>query len=368
MRLLYLSVSYIPSRSASSVHAMRMCAALARAGHDVELVSKSCRARQEAGVADPFAFYGVPRSFRLAPLPRPAWRGGGLRYLAAISSLLGRRADVDLVYARDLAGACLAVRRGRRVVFEAHGPPADPVSRWWFGWLLRSPRTRRLVVISRALHDLLDLDGLAFRGTTVVAHDAADALPGTLPAPAPAPRLRAGYVGSFYPGRGVDLVVELARRLPSIEFHLVGGNGRELALAGIDPANLRPHGFVPPSDLPALYAGFDILLMPYQRVVGARSGRVNTAPWMSPMKMFEYMAAGRAIVSSDLPVLREVLSDRSNALLVPPDDAGAWEAALGELAADAALRRRLGEAAQEDFLARHTWDARARAVLEGLEP
>ena len=55
---------------------MKMCAALARAGHRVELVTKRSPRRQEPGVADPFAFYGVAPSFRLTGVPRPDARGG----------------------------------------------------------------------------------------------------------------------------------------------------------------------------------------------------------------------------------------------------------------------------------------------------
>jgi glycosyltransferase involved in cell wall biosynthesis len=82
---------------------------------------------------------------------------------------------------------------------------------------------------------------------------------------------------------------------------------------------------------------------------------------MSPLKLFEYMSAGKPIVASDLPVLREVL-DEANAVLVDPEDADAWARALESLR-DAGLRERLGVRARRDFLERHTWDIRARKVL-----
>lgn len=85
------------------------------------------------------------------------------------------------------------------------------------------------------------------------------------------------------------------------------------------------------------------------------------------MKMFEYMAAGKAIVSSDLPVLREVLTHERNALLVPPDDVDAWATAVKRLIDDPELRRRLGETARADLLAHYTWEARAKKVLAGLD-
>jgi len=84
------------------------------------------------------------------------------------------------------------------------------------------------------------------------------------------------------------------------------------------------------------------------------------------MKMFEYMAAGLPIVSSDLPVLREVLENGRNALLVSPDDLDAWAKAISLLAANAGLRRRLGEAARADLIEYYTWETRARSVLADL--
>jgi glycosyltransferase involved in cell wall biosynthesis len=104
--------------------------------------------------------------------------------------------------------------------------------------------------------------------------------------------------------------------------------------------------------------------MPYERVIAGSSGG-NSAAYASPMKMFEYMACGRAIISSDLPAIGEVLNDR-NAVLCPPEEAGAWESALGGLLADAGRRQELARAALQDVQA-YTWLERARKALEGFE-
>ncbi len=389
MRILYLSLSYVPSRRASSVHVMKMCSALARRGHQVTLVTKRCGPRQEPGVSDDFAFYGVEPAFRLAKLPRPAWRGGGLVWLTAVRSHLRRHhRTIDLVFARDLAGGWLAARLGLPVLFETHGPPAGGLGRALFRRLVASGRLVRLVAISDALGQRLRADGLlAGDPPLVVAHDAADPGPppgglrGELP-PGGQPRggppgeepaagdgaMRVGYVGHLYAGRGVELIVELARRLPAAEFHLFGGTESDLARwrRGALPANVRLHGFVEPARLPAIYAGLDVLLMPYQPRTLTATGLTDTASWMSPMKMFEYMAAGRPIVASDLPVLREVLRDGGNALLAAPGDPEAWRLALARLFDDPELRRRLGAAARTDLLREHTWDARASKLLAGL--
>lgn len=89
---------------------------------------------------------------------------------------------------------------------------------------------------------------------------------------------------------------------------------------------------------------------------------------MSPLKLFEYMAAGRAIVVSDLPVLRDVVRDGVDTIMCEPENTVAWSDALCRLAADPGLRTRLGRAARAEFLRAHTWVARARAALEGVAP
>ena len=109
--------------------------------------------------------------------------------------------------------------------------------------------------------------------------------------------------------------------------------------------------------------GMDVLLAPYQEDTRVPGG-LNTARWMSPIKIFEYMASRKPILCSDLPVLREVLCHEENALLLPPREPQAWASALARLNSDAALAERLAETALRNFEERHTWQERARKILE----
>ncbi len=367
MRILYLSLSYVPSRRASSVQVMRMCAALARAGHQVTLVAK---ASPEPAPGGEFAFYGVPESFTLRKLPRPPRRGGGVVFSAAMALEIARAArHTDLVISRDLVGATLAELARLPVLFEAHSIPAAPLLRRLWRSLAASPRLRRLVVISQALARDVAAAGLAPRhGSLVIAHDAAEAPPAE-PARRPAgqpPRI--GYVGSLYPGRGIELIVELARRMPALRFELVGGTEADLARWRPQvPANVTLHGFVPPGQLAARYAELDILLMPYAHTgVGGPLAATDTSRWCSPMKMFEYMASGAPIIASDLPVLGEVLLDEHNALIAPAGEVAAWQRAIERLVAEPETRQWLAGNALRDLRRHYTWDARVERVLANL--
>jgi glycosyltransferase involved in cell wall biosynthesis len=95
---------------------------------------------------------------------------------------------------------------------------------------------------------------------------------------------------------------------------------------------------------------------------------LDISAWMSPLKLFEYMRRCKPIIASDLPVLREVLRDGENALLVAPTDPEAWRAAILRLLHDAGLRQALGKSARRDFREHYTWERRAEKVLAGLTP
>ena len=128
-------------------------------------------------------------------------------------------------------------------------------------------------------------------------------------------------------------------------------------------SNVTLTGFVENQRLPLYQAAGEILLMPYEwQITGSGGG--NSADICSPMKMFEYLACGRAILSSDLPVLHEVLNE-SNAVFCPPQDLEGWSAALSALVAEPARMERLSRNAKETAR-QFTWLARQQKILAGF--
>lgn len=177
-------------------------------------------------------------------------------------------------------------------------------------------------------------------------------------------RLLFGFVGYYRPWHRLDLVLDAlaTRELAHAGLVLVGEGPahaelvertRRLGLADrVHYAGPRPHAAVA-----ALLPAFDAALVP----------AIN--PYASPLKLFEYMAAGLPSLAPDQPNLREVLADGAEALLVRPDDAGSLHAAMARLASDAALRARLGAAARSAVETRdYTWDGNARRVLAAVRP
>jgi glycosyltransferase involved in cell wall biosynthesis len=172
-----------------------------------------------------------------------------------------------------------------------------------------------------------------------------------------------GFVGFVRAWHGIDAVLAAmatATTGPRLALTLVGdgpvraeleAQAASLGLSG----RVRFTGLVDHHHVPAEVAGFDIALQP------------KVTPYASPLKIFDYMAAGRAIVAPDQPNIREILRDGQTALLFDPDaplDAprGLWTA-ISRLAADPALRARLGAAARAELEARdYTWAGNANRV------
>lgn len=366
MRIIYFSNSDIPSERANSIHVMRMCEALAGNGHDVVLVGKRFKTSR---TLDIYEFYGVQRVFELVLTPCWRLRGISILLLPKLYAWLRRYDPRDvLVYSRDVYGVWLAAKMGFRVIYETHAMPYNRLIRCLERSLLRSDRLMRLVVVSGALRDdYLTAYGAAEK--TLVCHDAATtpskSVKEDLPWPPCRDTLQIGYVGHLYQGRGVEIIIECARRLPQYDFHIVGGAEPDVAFWKARAVeNVHFHGFIAPSRVHSVYDRLDVLLMPYQREIRNPHSNQNTVPWMSPMKLFEYMASHKAMIASDLPVLREVL-DESMAVLVSPDKPEDWVAAIIRCE-DRQYRESLAASAFDAFVRHHTWQKRAARVLEGV--
>jgi glycosyltransferase involved in cell wall biosynthesis len=369
MKVVYFANASVPSRTANSVHIMKMCEALAGEGHQVELRVPNQGLPALDGV-DPFAWYGVRPAFRLN---RARWMPRHPQGLLDLAWVLGtacllrlKRPEVCLT--RNPWAGLIFPRLGIRTIVELHAPIA---SHGRLGGLyrrlraFRHPRLARVVVISEALRAHYAAEGAPEEKISVL-HDAVDVEKYLAPSYSErTERLQVGYIGSLHAGKGMEVLTALAARDGGNDYHVYGGSPEDVARwrnAPGTPANVTFHGHISNATVPARLDEFDVVLMPYLRRVSVSGNYGDVAAWMSPLKMFEYMAAGRAILCSDLPVLREVLRDDRNALLADPDDPGAWKRAMDRLA-DPALRARLGRAAREDAVVDHSWSRRAKLIL-----
>ncbi len=374
MRIAAITNSRIPSLTANSIQAMKMCDALTALGHELLLIAPAeIPSTDWPGLAK---HYGLTHRFDVQW--RPSVRALKRFDFVWHAQSVAQRFKPDLVYTWLPQSAAFALSRDYPTVLEMHADVAGHLGAWWLRRFWSARGRKRMLVTTQALRSALERStGLAFPDASVqVAPNGVDleryaSLPD-------ATRARqelglpdcstAGFTGHFYQGRGMDLLFALARALPSVSFLWVGGTDSavsewraKLQTTGISKVVLT--GFIANSDLPRYQAAADVLLMPYSTSISSSSGQ-NIAEVINPMKMFEYMASGRAILTADLTSIREVL-DESCAVFCPPGDAATWKAALEDLLRDRERRAALAQHARRR-VEEHTWVARAQRAVTGL--
>ena len=372
MRIVCISASQVPSDTANSIQVMKVCQAFTQIGHEVILLVPG---RQPDG----FMPVDMQKHYGLQTLFNVEWvMARNRRQFPWVATQHARRLGADLIYAWPMQAATLGLLRKVPAMLELHDLPSGTFGPLWFEFFLTLKGQKRLLPITKALRTAVEQKYRPLPGEQVVlAPDGVDFERYTsLPVPAAA-RREAGLpsnttvlcTGHLYEGRGAALFLSLAGKFPQASFVWVGGRPTDVEnwkkqASDAALANVTFAGFVPNASIPLYQAAADVLLMPYQETVATSSGG-NTASICSPMKMFEYMATGRAILTSDLPVLHEVLDD-SMAVFCPSSDQQAWEAALGNLLADDKRRQALGQCARLNA-EKYSWVKRAERILAGFE-
>jgi glycosyltransferase involved in cell wall biosynthesis len=375
MRILYSH--RIQSRDGQSVHVEQMVAALRAAGHEVLVVGP--------GFYQQAAFGAESRlvAWVRARLPGALGELAELAYNLPAYRRLRRAADgfrPDIVYERYnlyyMAGAWLARRIGRPFYLEVNAPIAEErtrfgglrlrrLARWLEAWTWRA--ATRVVAVTGVLKSMIAAAGVPPERIEIVPNGIDPAAFAALPARPDAPDpLVLGFVGFVRDWHGLDAVIAAMAGqagagqggAPRLDLVVVGDGParpaleRQAAALGIAD-RVRFTGLAPHAAVPGLVAGFDIALQP------------RAVAYASPLKIFDYMAAGRAIGAPDQPNIREILTDGETALLFDPARPDAvWQTVL-RLVGDAPLRARLGAAARLEIeRRRYTWAGNAARLID----
>jgi glycosyltransferase involved in cell wall biosynthesis len=374
MRVDYLSQSFLDSSAANSVHVIKMCAALSNHGHEVTLHAAK---RGIAGAAQSIEIekHGVKKGAfdaRQYIFPRLGFLGRVFYALCSGTAALKNR-DTYIV-SRHSWSLVVPALAGRPFVLEMHAPPADHREARLITWLAARRGFCGLIVISNALRDIYRAEFPLLPSNQLhVLPDGADEHHDLLSAQCPTELqlgvFNCGYAGHLYKGRGIDLLLRVAAELPEITFHIIGGRSEDVdhwrSVAQV--TNVIFYGHMQHRYVAAALHRMDVLLAPYQREVSVAGGGVSTAAWMSPLKLFEYMAAGKPIICSDLPVLREVMISHHNCLMVDPSTPAQWRDAISLIRTDKDFGRALGRQAAMDLATKYTWSIRAGKILALFE-
>lgn len=377
MRIAYCTNVRLPSERAHGHQVAQVTHALSILGHDVTVFAPF---RRNVVGADFHAYYHVPHSIRIEYIgsfdPIAPWLLPGcigLRWMnfsmrRGLRRLL-RPSSFDIVYTRSPALLPALVSSGAPVILELHQIPRFGRRRF----VSLCHETSLIVALTQAMASTLrDLGVDAEK--IMVAGDAVDlrrftALPTKQDAQktlgVATSKVVLGYVGRLKTlglEKGVDLLLQAVTKDPRFFALIVGGPDEDCTFYrqraheyGLTTANVFFTGEVPAELVPTAISACDIATMPFPDLPHYRH-------FMSPLKMFEYMASHRPILTSDLPTIRDVLSEET-AWLHAPGDVDDFLRSAREIAGHPDRARERTESAY-CLVQSHTWEMRMNRILE----
>ena len=322
MKILYISQSVIPSKSANSIHVMKMCSALSKLGNKVDLFCWNNQRVIEKNIENNFKFYSVAQNFKILRLNViDIWI---LREIMTVLYIIYKifTKKYDLVYSRSTQISWFLSIFGIKTILEIHSPPSTKTN-FLFKKNFKKGNLRFLILINHALKKhILETYEVHRYLEIIIMPDAADDKKINNIKNRLNPNFEiknsVGYLGHLYQGRGIGLIIKLAKEFPKNNFYIVGGTSQHVQVwkKSLNLKNIFFMGFQNQNNCIFLRHKFDYLIAPYQNKVyvhGAASetsgnkSKLETSRWMSPLKLFEYMEAKKPIITSDLPAIREIL-------------------------------------------------------------
>lgn len=369
MNIIFLSDSTVPSKLANSIQIMKMCQAFKNNKNNIKLIATKGYMKD---ITDDYLYYDIKNKFEIIKIEYN--KINRIKYyinLVRILNNLKKSNEIDIIYSRSYIKSFIASFFKYPIIMEYHEAPHDIIQKCIMKYLLKKKKIIKNVFISRSLaHEYKKLFKIINKHEIIIAPDGADVFNINIERKFnKKKKIVVGYTGHLYPGKGIEIIKDLPKYFKHIDFHVVGG--REIDLIywkeKIPYDNIYFHGHVSHSEIKNYLLSFDILLAPYQQKATTAGGKRDISKWMSPLKLFEYMVAGKPIICSDLPVLKEIMINELNCLLVKCDDVSEWKKALKRLIDDHELRLKLGNNARKIFLENYTWDKRVQKIMKGIE-
>jgi len=379
MKMIYLANARIPTEKAHGLQIMKMCEVFKNQGNNIELVVAK-RKNNQLERQDPFKYYGLKVKFPIKKLPLIDLVDYG-RSLKGFSVPIQNisfalfaffhlwRKKTDLIYSRDEFSLFFLCFFKKNLVLEFHNFPNSKLFLYKFIF----KRVRKIVVITNRLKKLIVDLGIN-KNKIIVCPDGVDLEYFDIKESKEDCRGKLNlsvkrniilYTGHLFAWKGIYTLVEASKFLTDKELIVVVGGmeyDQNKIKEYIDKNKLKNILLIkhqPPTEIPYYLKAADVVTLP-------NSGQKKISiHYTSPIKLFEYMAAKKPIVASDLPSIREVLNP-ANATLVPPDVAYDLAQGIKKVLTDAEFSEMIVTQAFAE-VKKYTWQKRAEKILNFIK-
>ncbi len=318
MKICYLANTAVPSTTASAIQIIKMCESFSKLKHKVLLITSNASNKKV------FDFYGVKSKFKIKKLKRYNKFPLGLKYyLFSLSSIIeSLDFKPDIYITRNFFTSFLLTILGKKNILELHHGIEIESRIVKFitknSNFLNYKSLLKLVAITNNVKNYyqkkFDVNAnkiiVAPSGTSIENKFLNNFLRNKK-------KLNIGYFGSLYKSRGVDLILKLSKIDRENEYFIFGNlkNYKNIKNKYFNK-NLHLHDYLPYKLVPKNILKMDILLMPYQEKIVAAGNVGNIIEFTSPLKLFDYMACGKIIISSRVQVLEEILKEKKNVIFI----------------------------------------------------
>ena len=350
-KIYYIAELNLPSKSAYSIHVMKMCEAFSKLKYKVKLFvingKNKSKIKNYYNIKSNFYIYSIFNSLKV------------LNFFTRIIfsyKILSKQNDKDSIYiSRSIIFALLATISRKKTILELHHEITGLSKILYIilknlnllenlNYIFLSQRLNQIYKIKKqrfiVLDDAVNLDDfkikkkVKYRNTCI-------------------------YIGSFFEGKGIEQIYRLAENNPKIFFHIYGE--KKFLTFRNYLKNLKIFDHISYNKIPTILSNYEIALMPYQIKIKGR-GSINLEKYMSPLKMFDYLAAQLVIIASDLEIYKHILKDNFNCKLVKVNDDSSWSKNINNLFKNKKRKKYLRQNAAKTAL-KYTWEKRCKKII-----
>ena len=354
-KIYYVAELNLPSRSAYSIHVMKMCEAFSKLNYDTNLFVINKKDTNKIN-----KIYNINYKFKIISVfDNFILLNFILRILFSIKILLKKSEKDALFLSRSIIFSIIASLLKKKIILELHHEITG-FSKiiYWIFKNLRLIENLKFIFLSKNLNSIYKINRRSF----LVLDDAVSIIDFNFKKQVKHKKTCV-YIGSFFEGKGIEQIFRLAKKNPKIFFHIYGE--KQYLRSKKRERNVKLFDYVQYSKIPKILSRYEVALMPYQKKIKGR-GSIWLQKYISPLKMFDYMAAKMIIIASNLKVYRHILKHNFNCILVNINEDEKWSKAI-QYAFKKNYKNQFLKNNAYETAKNYTWDKRCQKIINFLE-
>ena len=318
-KIVYITETSLPSTSANIINSLKFCDSLSKF-NELTLLLPDLK----IDIKNLFSNYNLRYKIKIKPILNQEIDGKlkKLSFFFKLISYLKRNHNRgDLIIGRSILFSILLSFLNKKNTLEIHHD-IKGFSKIFFKILMISPFKKNIsfIVINKVLVKDLKINKQKY----IVLDDGADIFTNKIKSSNKIYKKTCVYVGSFYQGKGIEIISQLAKILPEVNFHLYG-DFSVLRKQNLKIKNIKLIKKLKYKEVNSVLKKYHIALMPYQKKIMAKSKNLEISKYISPLKMFDYLAAGNIIIASRLGAYTHILKNNVNSFLIGSNNYLGWK-------------------------------------------